>query len=84
MGVLVKTTGPFVIPLGHGEFITPDVSEAEDCEILRSSVARGKAMIIEKEEEKIAVESEKLSDETLMVEVKQGEPTLPAKRKRRN
>ena len=45
MGVLAKTTGPFVIPLGRGNFVLPDASE--DCAALRDAISCGKAVLVE-------------------------------------
>ena len=39
MGVLAKTTGPFVVPLGRGNFVLPDASEVADCAAIEANLS---------------------------------------------
>lgn len=76
MGVLVKTTGPFVIPLGRGEFAEPDVCEVEDSAALRDEIARGRVVLVEAVKEK---QEAPVVEEAPVAE----EAPAPAKRNRR-
>lgn len=58
MGVLAKTTGPFVIPLGRGNFVLPDASEVEDCAALRDAISCGKAVLVEVDKPKEELKEE--------------------------
>ena len=79
MGVLVKTTGPFVIPLGRGEFAQPDVCEVEDSAALRDEIARGRVVLVEavKEQQEAPVVEEAPAVEEAPVQ------SAPQKRNRR-
>jgi len=49
MKILVKTTGAFIIPLGHGEFVLPEASEVEDCALLQSEIRNGRVEMVKAE-----------------------------------
>lgn len=49
MKILVKTTGAFIIPLGHGEFVLPEASEVEDCALLQSEIRNGRVEMVKVE-----------------------------------
>ena len=57
MKILVKTTGAFIIPLGHGEFVLPEASEVEDCALLQSEIRNGRVEVVKAEAEPV-VEAE--------------------------
>ena len=50
MKILVKTTGAFIIPLGHGEFVLPEASEVEDCALLQSEILNGRVELVKAED----------------------------------
>lgn len=89
MRFLVKTTGPFVIPLGRGEFALPEECEVEDSAALRDEILRGRVVIVEEkkdnqpEMEKKEEEIEEISYPELDAEEAK-EERAPAKRQRRS
>lgn len=75
MKILVKTTGAFIIPLGHGEFVLPEASEVEDCALLQSEIRNGRVEV---------VKAEASAEPVVEAEAEPVVETQPARRNKRN